>query len=71
MEVFAALTPTSSGNSKAFLEALWDENARHARALFAGLAQWDADLLAGFEIAGREAIDLDNGSYQRAHALTI
>ena len=52
MEVFAALTPTSSGNSKAFLEALWDENARHARALFAGLAQWDADLLTGFEIAG-------------------
>ena len=32
MEVFALSTPTYSGNSKAFLEALWDEIARHASA---------------------------------------
>jgi len=32
MEVFAVLTPTYSGNSKAFLEAWWDEIARHASA---------------------------------------
>ncbi len=49
MEVFALPTPTSSGNSKAFLESWWDENVRHARAF---LHECESELREGFGSSG-------------------
>jgi hypothetical protein len=63
MESFAVPTPTSSGNYKPNLESFLVEieTTRQARGKngLQGLER-DADLLAGYNIAATEAIDLDN-----------
>ena len=71
MERFLASTPIYSGNSKAFLETFLVESVATRPRTFAGLAEWDTELLASLNIDGFEAIDLDNRRHERAHILAL